>query len=96
MPERIRFGASFQTDDCEQMRAWQILSAYPPRQRTAALARMICGYQDQMELLDAIRQLLKEELQSVALKEPPQEKAEDVDDDVLGFIVSLQKGEVFH
>ena len=95
MGEIIRFGAVFKLDDPMQAEAWRIISRQPPRMRMASLCRMVCGYQAQKDLLDAIRTLLREELQSVTVSNTPNEKAGDVDDDILGFLRSLQEGDDF-
>lgn len=95
MAEYMRFGASFKMDVPEQAKAWKILSAYPPRQRMAALSHMICGYQDQKEYLESIRQLMKDELQGASIFVQPQKKVESADNDALDFLLSLQKGDGF-
>lgn len=66
----------------------------PAGQRSAAVCRMICEHREQQELLDAVRQAIRQELQGSQIKftqAAPQ--AGDVDDDVLGFLVSLQEGD---
>lgn len=66
----------------------------PAGQRTAAVCRMICEYRDQQELLDAVRQTIRQELQGSQIKiteAAPQ--TGNVDDDVLGFLASLQEGD---
>ena len=93
MPERIRFGASFHLDDPIHRKAWEILSKCALHQRTNTLCRMICGYQEQKELLDSISQLLTNQHHATGSEGAP-DKAENVDDDVLDFILSLQKGDV--
>ena len=95
MAEYMRFGASFKMDVPEQAQAWKILSAYPPRQRMAALSRMICGYQQESKLLESIRKILREELQGASISIQPQEKVESADNDALDFLLSLQKGDGF-
>ena len=66
----------------------------PAGQRTAAVCRMICEYRDQQELLDAVRQTIRQELRGSKIQitqAAPQ--TGDVDDDVLGFLASLQEGD---
>ena len=66
----------------------------PAGQRSAAVCRMICEHSEQRELLEAVRQVIRQELQgsqTQITQAAPQ--AGDVDDDVLGFLVSLQEGE---
>lgn len=66
----------------------------PAGQRSAAVCRMICEHKNQRELLDAVRQVIRQELQGSQIQitqVAPQ--AGDVDDDVLGFLASLQEGD---
>ena len=66
----------------------------PAGQRTAAVCRMVCEYKGQQELLDAVRQTIRQELQGSQIKitqAAPQ--TGDVDDDVLGFLAALQEGD---
>lgn len=67
MAEERRFSAVFHLSDPVQRRAWEILSRAPPRQRMATLCRMICGYREQEELLDALREVIQEELKRVSV-----------------------------
>lgn len=93
--ERHRLNLSLSMDALQQRQAWDILSGVPPGQRTEAVCRMICGYQDQGKLLNGIRSIIREELQGAAvLKENTVRQAEagDVDADVLGFLLALQEG----
>ena len=55
---------------------------------------MICEHREQRELLEAVRQVIRQELQGSQIQiaqAAPQ--AGDVDDDVLGFLASLQEGD---
>ena len=66
----------------------------PAGQRSAAVCRMICEHREQQELLDAVRQAIRQALQGSQIKftqAAPQ--AGDVDDDVLGFLASPQEGD---
>ena len=67
MAEQRRFSAVFHLNDPVQRKAWEILSRAPPRQRMATLCRMICGYREQKELLDAVREVIQEELKRVSV-----------------------------
>ena len=61
-----------------------------------AICKMINGYMTQQELLKAIRQILREELNSISINQKndtKQEQAGDMDADVLGFLLSLQEGD---
>ena len=95
MAEKRRFSLSFSLAQREQRDAWERLSAVPPGQRMDAVCRMINGYMDQHELLDAIRRTIREELTGVSLPKTTTqpEQAGDVDADVLGFLLSLQEGD---
>ena len=66
------------------------------RNVSAAVCRMVCEYKGQQELLDAVRQTIRQELQGVQLtKEEAQDSgsAGDVDESVLGFLLALQAGD---
>ena len=66
----------------------------PAGQRSATVCRMICEHREQRELLEAVRQVIRQELQGSQIQiaqAAPQ--AGDIDDDVLGFLVSLQEGD---
>jgi hypothetical protein len=80
-----------------QRQAWNILRSIPPGQRTDTVCRMLCEYQDQETLLNTIRTVIQEELRGaeISLKttEKNDQQAGDVDENVLGFLLSLQKGE---
>lgn len=95
MAEHKRFGASFKMEDPEQAEAWRILSAYPPRQRMAALSHMVCGYRAQQEQLECIRTTILEALPIQADNCTAHGRAEGIDDDVLGFLSALQQGDDF-
>lgn len=60
-----------------------------------AVCRMINGYMEQRELLESIRNILREELTGVSVSKnhtQPKE-AGDVGADVLGFLRALQEGD---
>lgn len=89
-----RLNLSFSMTSPIQQRAWKKLMDIPAGQRSAAVCRMICEHREQQELLDAVRQAIRQELQGSQIKftqAAPQ--AGDIDDDVLGFLVSLQEGD---
>lgn len=89
-----RINLSFSMSSPIQRRAWKKLTEIPAGQRTAAVCRMVCEYKGQQELLDAVRQTIRQELQGSQIKftqAAPQ--AGDVDDDVLGFLAALQEGD---
>ena len=79
-----------------QRQAWRILMDIPAGERTGAVCRMICEHKNQRELLDAVRQTIRQELRGVQLtKEEAQDsgRAGDVDESVLGFLLALQEGD---
>ena len=77
-----------------QREAWGIIRAIPAGQRTDAVCRMICKGYKRDALLEEIRAVIREELHSVefvSVKEKTEQpQAGDVDDNVLGFLWSLQ------
>ena len=95
MGDRRRLDLSIDLARPDQRRAWDILSATPPGQRTQAVCRMVAGYLDQQELLEAVRIAIREELRGVSSTKTNTQrgKAGDVDDAVLGFLRALQKGD---
>lgn len=99
MGDRRRLNLSIDLVRPDQRRAWDILSAIPLGQRTQAVCRMVAGYLDQRELLEAvraaIREAIREELDGVSSTKTntQREKAGDVDDTVLGFLRALQEGD---
>ena len=78
-----------------QQEAWRRLCAIPSGQRTDAVCRAICRMYEQDALLEAVRQIVREELRGVefisAKETTEQPQAEDVDDNVLGFLLGLQQ-----
>jgi hypothetical protein len=95
--EKRRVNLSLNLSAPRQRQAWNILRAIPPGQRTDTVCRMVCGYQEQETLLNTIRAVIQEELRNgeFQLKSNTQAEqlAEDVDENVLGFLLSLQEGE---
>ena len=77
-----------------QREAWKRLCAIPSGQRTDAVCRAVCRMYEQDALLDAVRQIIREELRSVEListtEKSEQPQAGDVDENVLGFLLALQ------
>ena len=95
--KRVRLNLALNLSAPHQQEAWNILRAVPARQRTNAVCRAVCWMYEQDSMLEALRQIVREELGRVAFvsetekSEPAQ--AGDVDDDVLGFLRSLQEGD---
>ena len=90
-----RINLSFSMSSPIQRRAWKKLTEIPAGQRTAAVCRMVCEYKGQQELLDAVRQTIRQELRGVQLTKEAQDsvRAGDVDESVLGFLLALQEGD---
>ena len=93
--DRRLLNLSLSMQSPQQREAWKVLRAIPPGQRTDAVCRMVCRAQEQDRLLDAIRQMFREELGRLELY-PTREKTEkpqagDVDESILGFLRALQE-----
>ena len=95
MAEKRRVNLSLNLSAPHQREAWNILRAIPSGQRTDAVCRAICRMYEQNALLEAVRQIIREELRSVefvsAKGKNEQPQAGDVDDSVLGFLLGLQR-----
>lgn len=87
---RRRLNLSFSMASPQQREAWKILRAIPAGRRTEAVCRAVC----QADLVDTIRAVIREELQDIHIKNENNTgtQAGDVDEDVLGFLRSLQDG----
>lgn len=89
-----RLNLSFSMTSPVQQRAWKKLMDIPAGQRSAAVCRMICEHREQRELLETVRQVIRQELQGSQIQIAQAAlQAGDIDDDVLGFLVSLQEGD---
>ena len=91
-----RLNLSFSMASPIQRQAWKKLMDIPAGKRTDHVCRMICEHKNQQELLDAVRQTIRQELRGVQLtKEEAQDsvRAGDVDESVLGFLLALQEGD---
>ena len=89
-----RLNLSFSMASPIQRQAWKRLMDIPAGKRTEHVCRMICEHKNQRELLEAVRQAVRQELQgsqTQITQAAPQ--AGDIDDDVLGFLASLQEGD---
>jgi len=96
MGEKRRLNLSLNLSIPQQREAWHILRTIPPGRRTDAVCRMVLEHKRQTDLLDTIRTTIREELQKVdisAAEKTEQTQAGDVDDSVLGFLLSLQNDE---
>lgn len=94
MAEKRRLNLSFSMASPQQREAWRILRAIPAGRRTEAVCRAVCQIHTQEELLDVVRCTIREELQGIHITNENYAgtQAEDVDEDVLGFLRSLQDG----
>lgn len=95
MSDRRRLNLSLSMKATHQREAWKILRGIPPGQRTDAVCRMVCRAQEQERLLEAVRKVFREELGGLELH-PTREKsvqqlARDVDENILGFLRTLQE-----
>ena len=98
MADKRRLNLSFSRASPFQREAWERLCAIPAGQRTDTVCRAVCRMYEQDSLLEAVRQMIREELHSVEIisakegSDQPQETG-DVGDDVLGFLFALQDDE---
>ena len=94
MADKRRLNLSFSMASPFQREAWKRLCAIPSGQRTDAVCRAVCRMYEQDTLLEAVRQIIREELRGVELisekETTEQPQAGDVDDNVLGFLLALQ------
>ena len=94
MADKRRLNLSFSMASPLQREAWKWLCAIPSGQRTDAVCRAVCRMYEQDALLEAVRQVIREELRGVefisAKETTEQPQAGDVDDSVLGFLLALQ------
>lgn len=91
MSGKKRLNLSFSMASPTQRQAWRKLMEIPTGQRSAAVCRMACEYRSQKELLDAVRQELRD--RQIIVQESTANQAGDVEEDVLGFLLSLQEGD---
>ena len=87
-----RLNLSFSMASPIQRQAWKRLMDIPAGKRTEHACRMICEHKNQQELLDAVRQAVRQELQGSQIQiTEAAPKAESIQDDVLGFLATLQE-----
>ena len=92
MSEKRRLNLSFSMASPLQREAWRILRTVPSGQRTNAVCWAVCRSCAETTLLDAVRNIVREELRSVEfIQKTEQPQAGDVDENVLGFLLSLQE-----
>ena len=90
--DKKRLNLSFSMVSPIQRQAWRTLMDIPAGERTGAVCRMICEHKNQRELLEAVRQAVRQELQGSQIKiTEAAPKAESIQDDVLGFLAALQE-----
>ena len=61
--DKKRLNLSFSMASPIQRQAWRTLMDIPAGERTGAVCRMICEHKNQRELLEAVRQAVRQELQ---------------------------------
>ena len=61
--DKKRLNLSFSMRSPIQRQAWRTLMDIPAGERTGAVCRMICEHKNQRELLEAVRQAIRQELQ---------------------------------
>ena len=92
--DKKRLNLSFSMRSPIQRQAKDRLMDIPAGERTGAVCRMICEHKNQRELLEAVRQAIRQELQGSQIQitqAAPQTGS--IDEDVLGFLASLQEGD---
>ena len=92
-PKTARFGTTLFLDNPLRRKAWEILSAIPAGQRTNWLCLALCQQVQREQFLLDLKTVLKTELQSSShpqtISQP--QSAGSVDDDVLGWLRTLQE-----
>ena len=88
--DKKRLNLSFSMASPIQRQAWRTLMDIPAGERTGAVCRMICEHKNQRELLEAVRQELQGSQIQITQAAP---QAGSIDEDVLGFLASLQEGD---
>ena len=95
MAEKRRLNLSLSMASPLQREAWRVLRAIPSGQRTDAVCRMVLEHQSQEKLLETVCATIREELCNIQIapkiEQAEQQEAGSVNDDVLGFLLSLQK-----
>lgn len=98
MPDdKRRFNLSLDMNIEIQRRVWDMVFAIPRGQKTETVCRMLLEHRSQSELLEAIRQAVREELETYGgfnvkttnTRQP--EIAGAVRNDILGFLRDLQE-----
>ena len=64
MAEKKRFGMTLSMSDPLQRQAWEILSAVPERQRTAAVCKALCRADGDRILLDEVRAVVQDSIRA--------------------------------
>lgn len=93
MPDKRRLNLSFSMASPLQRGAWELLCAIPAGQRTDAVCRAVCQMSEREFLLEAVRQIIREELHGMSItkeRKAEQPQAGDIDGNVLGFLFALQ------
>ena len=91
--EKHRLNIALSMDNPLQRDAWVILSQIPSGSRTNALCEALCSHYKQKDFWEAMRSMLREELQSVSIHSsvPAAESMKvEEDDAILNFLRNLQ------
>ena len=90
MANRQRLNLSLNLRNPRHRKVWETLSAIPQGQRTELVCSLILKESTSIQT-DILRTIIREELAALQypINQTPEPKAEDVSDDVLGFLRSL-------
>ena len=77
--------------DPVQRRAWQLLQAQPPGERSAYLAACILKSDDRAAVQNELRKVLKEELGKIQVTAVPAEPKKAVPKSTMDFFSALQQ-----
>lgn len=90
MANRQRLNLSLNLRNPRHRKVWETLSAIPQGQRTELVCSLILKEESSVPE-DLLRKIIREELAALQypINQIPETKAEDVSDDVLGFLRSL-------
>lgn len=95
MPEYRRLNLRLNLAVDIQRQAWETLSAIPPGHRTEAVCRALAAQQRDSRLTAALREMLREELNSLSTAKPEESEAGNDEEAILGFLHALQEGSDF-
>ena len=96
MADKRRLNLSFSMSSPLQREAWERLFAIPAGQRTEAVCHAVCRMYERDALAETVRAVIREELRGgeiIQAQENTEQRREagDVDESILGFLLSLQR-----